>query len=650
LPGLRLAPAGAGQRHCASGARLRVPNVSQIGLLLLVLAGCARDSPFTIAYPEQRHLDIRTPEQMPPAPLPPVAPPQTVSSWPSDATPEEMSLDQAIHIALGNSQVVRILTGVTATASGQTIYDAAITNTQIDVARSVFDPTLTLKNTWTRFDQPAAIFDPTSPIGVSIPHANTEQYSLSAILSKKTLIGGTFSLDTEHTETHFPPSPFSSVTGIASTSPLNPTGLTTVTMNYTQPLLRGAGLAANLAPIVVARINTEISFFQYKDSVQELVRGVVEAYWAVEFARTDVWAKKQQVEQGQGAYVRAEARKRQGFGNTAEVAQTKVALYNFKASLIGAEANLLQREAALRNILRLPPNVPPRLSLTTPPNKERMEPDWEKLLKLAGDNRPDLIDLKLTIEADQQNWIQANNLARPQLDLVSYYRWNNLEGETPGRIHVATAPGQFYDWSVGVNLSMPLGLRQDRAKLRGVELTLMRDRANLEQGMHNAIHTLAGNVRNLAQYYAQYRMYKDTRAAARENLEQQLADFRAGRAIYLNVLQAISDWGNAVSSEAASLAQYNTELANLERQTGTILETHGVHFFEDRYRAISPLGRCAPRAWYPASIPPSPNAPIYPVGNEPAERALERERPTLNAPEEPTLPQPRLLPPVAPKE
>ena len=41
-----------------------------------------------------------------------------------------------------------------------------------------------------------------------------------------------------------------------------------------QPLFRGGGLAANRAPIVVARIDTERSFFQYKDSVQELVRSV----------------------------------------------------------------------------------------------------------------------------------------------------------------------------------------------------------------------------------------------------------------------------------------------------------------------------------------------------------------------------------------
>jgi len=173
--------------------------------------------------------------------------------------------------------------------------------------------------------------------------------------------------------------------------------------------------------------------------------------------------------------------------------------------------------------------------------------------------------------------------------------------------------------------------------------------------MHSAIHTLAGNVRNLAQFYEQYRAFKETRIAARVNLDQQLAQWRNGRVIFLNVLQAISDWGNAVSSEAQALAQYNTELASLERQTGTILETHGVRFAEERYGAIGPLGRCFEPRPYPEATPPTPNLPVYPTGAEPAEKGLERERPTLprtqpeTKPALPELPAPRplLLPPVA---
>src|SRR5205085_6948257 len=104
-------------------------------------------------------------------------------------------------------------------------------------------------------------------------------------------------------------------------------------LSYTQPLLQGAGAAANLAPIVIGRLNTERSYFQLKDSVQQLVRGVIQAYWGLVFARTDVWARRRQVEQGAEAVRRAEARLGAGLADLAEVSQARSALANFQASL-----------------------------------------------------------------------------------------------------------------------------------------------------------------------------------------------------------------------------------------------------------------------------------------------------------------------------
>src|SRR5262245_25355893 len=95
-------------------------------ILLLPLCGCAPlGAVWSEVVPEQRHFDVRDPSQLAQVPLPPIPPPATVSEPAPDVTPKELSLDDAIRIALANSKVVRLLTGVTAVASGQTIYDAA---------------------------------------------------------------------------------------------------------------------------------------------------------------------------------------------------------------------------------------------------------------------------------------------------------------------------------------------------------------------------------------------------------------------------------------------------------------------------------------------------------------------------------------------
>jgi outer membrane protein TolC len=525
--------------------------------------------------------------------------------------------------------VVRVLTGVTASASGSTIYDPAITQTTIDLAKARFDPKVNVNNTFARQSPPVAAFDPLDPTRAIIEGAPTQSYDMNLGISKVNSLGGTASLAVDV-------NPIRTRDGLL---PLNPQARSSIQLSYTQPLLQGAGVRVNLAPIVIARLNTERSFFQFKDSVQQSVRGVIQAYWGVVFARTDVWARRKQVEQGEEALRRAEGRLRAGLTDVGEVAQARTALANFKATLIGSDANLLNQEAALANIMKLDPST--HLVPLSPPSAVRLKINWEEIVKLAGEDRPDLIELKLILEADQQMLLQAQNQARPQLNAVAMYRWNGLEGTMPNASEISAFGGQFSEWTLGVNFALPIGLRQARAALRQQELILFRDQANLDQGLHNATHLLALRIRNLAQFYDQYQAFQDARVAARTNLERQLENYRRGRSILLNVLQAITDWGNAVSSESQSLTQYNTELANLEQDTGTILEAHGIRFYEERYGTLGPLGRLVRLRDYPQAMPPGPNEPKYPKSKLPGENFFNLE--------DPLKPKPELAPPPAVK-
>ena len=571
--------------------------------------------------PEQRHVDFRDPSILPRLPgsrLPDVPQPPTVANPQSAISSRRLSLDEAIRIALENANVIRVFAGASAVSSGRTIYDPPITNTQIDEELARFDPEVEATNLFNRFESPFAIFDPFDPSRALITGTTTTDFDMGLGLSKTSILGGTSRLG-------ITANPTRTRTNLL---PLNPRTPHSIDLSFAQPLLQGAGRRVNLVPIMVARIDTQRSFFQLKDSVQELVRGVIEAYWSLVFARTDVWARQQQVDQGMEALGRAEANLKFGLGDLGSVAQARSSLGNFRANLIASRANVLQQEAALLNILGLPPSGGDRFVPVTPPSIDRLEISWEDTIRLADEQRPDLIELKLIIEADQQLLLQSRNQALPRVDATMLYRWNGLEGRMPDLTRISTSGGEFADWTLGVNFSVPLGLRQARAQLRQQQLIIARDRVNLEQGLHAAIHILAANLRNLAQSYEQYLAFRETRVAARISLERQLADYTAGReTLYLNVLLAITDWGNAVSSEARSLTQYNTELANLERQTGTILETHGVRFYEERYRSIGPLGRLFPYPLYARDLRPTPNAGVYPSSDEPAENVFDLDTP-----------------------
>jgi Outer membrane efflux protein len=190
---------------------------------------------------------------------------------------------------------------------------------------------------------------------------------------------------------------------------------------------------------------------------------------------------------------------------------------------------------------------------------------------------------------------------------------------------------------------VPLGFRQGRATVRQQELQLVKDQVNIRQGVHSAVHQVAATVRNLDSAYEQFLAFRATREAAYENLELQLQEFRIGRVIFLNALQALNDWGNAVSSEAQALTNYNIALATLERQTGTILETHGVVFVEERFQAVGPLLLFGPDRCYSKAIRPAEVGQRYPSQTEPSEEYFDLKNPIDSLSKRPIqLPEPVL--------
>jgi outer membrane protein TolC len=602
-----------------------------LALVLLSASGCGltiADIGRSIILPEERSIALRDPAQHAPVRIPPSVPPRTVSDPQSKSGDWRLSLDEAIRIALENARVIRVLAGTAATASGQTIYDAAITNTTIDQAQARFDPILTQNNTWSRTNTPTAELNPFDPTQSFITSTPTDAYLSSLGLTKTNVLGGQWAVTWTENPMRFTGLGLG-VSSLLPTSgfPLNPQDTSTVAVSYTQPLLQGAGFRFNVAPIVIARLNTEQSFFQYKDSVQQLVLGVIEAYWNLVQARVNVWARKIQEQQSKEAYDRESARLKTGFTDISTVSQTRVTYNQFRANRIAAEADVFTRERTLRNLLYLPPNDGRQIIPTSVPASQRLPHDWDDLVNLAEQRRPDIVELKIIVEADQQRLLQAENQTLPQLNATAMYQWNGLSGTMPNGESLSTEPGQYGNWTVGLNFSVPLGLRQGRAQVRQQKLLIVRDRANVEQQVHLAIHQLASSVGDLDSAYEQYLAFKETRIAADINLRVQNEKFRTGQTIYLNVLQALNDWGTAVSSEAQQLLAYNIALAMLEQETGTILETHGLVFAEERFRAAGPL-LCRDRS-YPFAQPPVGAPQLYPGTDAPSENSFDLRSPAL---------------------
>ncbi|HEV3168395.1 MAG TPA: TolC family protein [Isosphaeraceae bacterium] len=552
-----------------------------------------------------------------PVPMPRIAPPRTTEN-PEAAEVWYLTLPDAITIALDHAEVVRVIAlgaqgipiggfepsplnigagaGVASALGAQTltsVYDPAIQESQISQALSVFDANFQTSLLWGRNVQPfnnaisAGTF--TTARFPVIFNQDTAQYT--AQMQKRAATG------TLMTVAH-------NINWLYSNSPINvqPSAYTTNTqMSITQPLLGGtaqnpSGLEANRAPIVIARVNADAAVWRFKASVMQLVRSVEQQYWALSQQQVQLWSRETAVSLGDEILKRELAELEVGRGTTADVAEARQRLENFKLQLVTATSDVITTERQLRNILGLPPADNRRIVPVTAPSEARVEPDWDSSLAQMISFQPDIVQAQLLVRLAELQLLVARNQLLPVLNLNALYQFNGLGHSLDKAESVMTGadlraidpllsnqqhaaglnalPGMYKDfqtWQVGFTFQMPLGFRNALATTRAAQYTLLRQRAFVQQIVHQTVHSLARFFLEVDANYKQYKTASRLRAAAEERLAAQQADYEVGRITIDRYLEAVSEWANAVAQEAQFKTSYNTSIVALEEAKGTLL-------------------------------------------------------------------------------
>ena len=135
---------------------------------------------------------------------------------------------------------------------------------------------------------------------------------------------------------------------------------------------------------------------------------------------------------------------------------------------------------------------------------------------------------KWEIKRRELELIAARNFLLPRLDAVGRYRWLGLGDELidPDRrclnFRLSPAPaafgtltsGEFQEWQLGLQLSMPIGFRRELSGIRHQELLLARDRAILQDLETEISHQMGDAIRDLDLNYGLTQTNFNRRVAA----------------------------------------------------------------------------------------------------------------------------------------
>ena len=437
------------------------------------------------------------------------------------------------------------------------------------------------------------------------------------------------------------------------------------------------GLEANRAPIVIARLNADGAVWRFKADIMAEVRSIEQQYWSLAQQHVQLWSSEKAVELAEEILRREQSELEVGRGTVADVAEASQRLEQFRLDLVTKTSDVITTERQLRNILGLPPADNRRIVPVTAPTEARLEPDWDSSLAQMLTFQPDIIVQQLIVRIAELQLLVARNQLLPQLNLNALYQFNGLGHELDSAEAVMTGkhlqaidplirtqqarrrPGHGAGHlprlpDVADRLHLPDAPRHADTRWptsAGRSIHLLKQRAYLQQIVHQTTHSLARFFLEVDANYKQFKTASRLRAAAAQRLEAQRAFYEEGRITIDRYLDAVSQYASAVAQEAQFKTSYNISIVALEEAKGTLLAYDNIAVAEGPHPAkayvqardqqvghrvlpIPPDGDYHPRPLNGPGVS-DPVPPMAPPGSEP-----DGPRPPLPAPVGPVGPPP----------
>jgi outer membrane protein TolC len=545
------------------------------------------------------------------------APPLTINTGPPKYL--DLTLEEAVRLGLQNSQVVRRL-GVSVLdqpARTPTRFDPAIQEMNpgpgvsdlrdigVEAALAAFDAQLAGSVFAEKNDR--ALNNVFFGGGTRLLQQDVIVFQKQ--LSKKAVTGTNFALrqTTTYDANNAPGNAFPSAWD------------TIIEGEFRHPLLRGggarfnringnAGIAGVPSGVLIARVAGDIKLVDLEMGVRDLVRDVERAYWALYFSYrnldTAVAARNASLETWRrihalyltgrrGGEAEKESQAREQYYRFEEAVQNALAGGgDTPENVVGDRAprGVQELERQLRYLIGLPINDGCLIRPVDEPPLAKVIFDWDEVLIEALARRQELRRQKWEIQRTELELIAARNFLLPQFDITGKYRWRGfghdlLDPERAGRppfdnAYMELTGGDFQEWTLMGEFSMPLGQRHAHAKVRNAELRITREKAVLREQERKLVQDLSDAVARSQQTYAVTQTAFNRRIAARQYLQSVEAAYLSDNAPLDLVLEAQRRLAEAEIRYHAAAVEYARSVSQVHFVKGSLLDYNEVYLAE----------------------------------------------------------------------
>ncbi len=389
----------------------------------------------------------------------------------------------------------------------------------------------------------------------------------------------------------------------------NPSLFTSMSLNVRQSITQGWGRSVNSRNIRIARNNREVSDLVFKQQVISTVAQVQNLYWDLVSYIEDVRVREQSLELANKLYNDNKRQVEIGTLAPIEIVRAEAEVAARQQDLTISQTLVRQQETILKNALSKtgvgsPAIADSRIVTTTRltvPQVEPIEP-VQDLVATALQARPELAQSRIRLTNSDISIKAIRSAMLPTVDVVGAATNNGLAGtfkdvfllpgqEPPSRFFeggIGNSMSQIFsrkfpDYSIGVQLTVPIRNRAAQADMTSAQLQYRQSEIRLRQAENGVRVEVRNALIALQQARARIDAATKSRVLQEQTLDAEQKKHQLGASTIFLVIQAQRDLASSRSVEVAAMNNYKKAQVELDRSTGQILGKHNISV-DEAYR------------------------------------------------------------------
>lgn len=374
----------------------------------------------------------------------------------------------------------------------------------------------------------------------------------------------------------------------------NPYVSSTLSFQFTQPLLRNGWFSANQAPLIIARRNLQLSRATFSVNVNDSILEAITQYWAVVQAKGNLDVARASMDAAEATYKRDKRALELGALPPMNIYRSESQVASRRVQVIQSEYAVKEAEDTLRLIIGA--DQDPLFQTLDLELTERPEPIGELLtidaasaLQKALATRPEFDAARAALARDETQIRLAHNHLLPQLDLMALYASNGVGGATGingvGQPVSSSWVSQLFGfgfpmYEAQLSLSLPIKNRAAKAEMGSALVARRSDLYGERLARERVQLDIQKTVHQLEQAKLSIVAGKEALDLANKALVAEQRKYELGSEAIFLLLEAQTEVATAQQILLTAEVSYQLAVAAVDHATGELLEPYHIQIGE----------------------------------------------------------------------